>query len=136
MDAFVDVDRHLADVLGLYPSPAGLSAGPGSTSSDAVDVPVSDVLTTDARSGQMRISKAGTASQLLEELAASGGNLLIVGRPGSGKTTLLKRLVAAAPGASARRYRFFFDMSLKRRDEPFAEFITRTLAPFMAVESS
>ncbi len=137
MDAFVDVDRHLADVLGLYPSPAGLSPEPVGTSSDAVDVPVSgDVLTTDERSGQMRISKAGTASQLLEELAASGGNLLIVGRPGSGKTTLLKRLVAAAPGAAARRYRFFFDMSLKRRDEPFAEFIARTLAPFMAVESS
>ncbi len=136
MDAFVDVDRHLAEVIALYPSPAGLSP-PGSTSSDAVDVPVSgDVLTTDERSGQMRIAKAGTASQLLEELAASGGNLLIVGRPGSGKTTLLKRLVAAAPGAAARRYRFFFDMSLKRRDEPFAEFIARTLAPFMAVERS
>ncbi len=137
MDAFVDVDRHLADVLGLYPSPAGLSPGPAVPARmRSMSRSSGDVLTTDDRSGQMRISKAGAASRLLEELAASGGNLLIVGRPGSGKTTLLKRLVAAAPGAAARRYRFFFDMSLKRRDEPFAEFVARTLAPFMAVETA
>lgn len=36
------------------------------------------------------ICRAGAASELLEKVAASGGNLLIVGRPGTGKTTLLK----------------------------------------------
>ena len=61
--------------------------------------------------------------------------MLIVGRPGSGKTTLLKQLVAA-PGTGGRRYRFFFDLSLKRREESFADFVTRTLAPYMHVEAA
>ena len=69
-------------------------------------------------------------------MAASGGNLLIVGRSGSGKTTLLKQLVARSATADRRRYRFYFDMSLKRRDEEFREFVTRVLTPYMAVEST
>jgi formylglycine-generating enzyme required for sulfatase activity len=125
MDAFVDLERHLADVAGLYPR------------LDAATAPVAgDLLTADERSGQMRITEAGAASALLEEVAASGGNLLIVGRPGSGKTTLLKQLVTSAAGADARRYRFFFDLSLKDRGESFADFVTRTLAPYMAVEAA
>ena len=84
----------------------------------------------------MRISEAGAASVLLEQVAASGGNLLIVGRPGSGKTTLLKQLVASAASTGARRYRFFFDLSLKGRGEAFADFVTRTLVPYMAVEAA
>jgi hypothetical protein len=35
-----------------------------------------------------------------------------------------------------RRYRFFFDLSLKRRGEPFADFVTRTLTPYMDVETA
>lgn len=125
MDAFVDLGQHLADVAGLYPR------------LDAATVPVAgDLLTADERSGQMRITEAGAASVLLEQVAASGGNLLIVGRPGSGKTTLLKQLVASAAGAGSRRYRFFFDLSLKGRREAFADFVTRTLAPYMAVEAA
>jgi hypothetical protein len=123
MDAFVDLDRHLADVAGLYPR------------LDAVTVPVTgDLLTADARSGEMVITEAGAAAALLEQVAASGGNLLIVGRPGSGKTTLLKQLVTSAAGADARRYRFFFDLSLKGRGEPFSGFVARMLAGYMAVE--
>ena len=125
MDAFVDLGQHLADVAGLYPR------------LDAATVPVTgDMLTADERSGQMRICEAGTASALLQQVAADGGNLLIVGRPGSGKTTLLKQLVSSAAVAGARRYRFFFDLSIKGRSEAFADFVTRTLAPYMAVEAA
>lgn len=123
MDAFVDLDRHLAEVSAVYPR------------LDAAVLPVpGDLLMVDERSGQMRISRTGTAARLLDQVAADGGNLLIVGRPGSGKTTLLKHIVAAASGAGARRYRFFFDLSAKGRQERFAEFVTRTLAPYMTVE--
>src|SRR5215470_8422514 len=118
MDTLVDLDRHIADVSGLYPR------------LDAAVLPVlGDLLIADERSGEMRITQAGSAPELLEKVAAGGGNLLIVGRPGSGKTTLLKRLVATAPKDGARRYRFFFDLSLKG-GEPFADFVTRTLAPY------
>lgn len=124
MDTLVDLDRHISDVAGLHPR------------LDADAVPVTgDLLTADERSGEMRISRAGQAAELLEGVAAAGGNLLIVGRPGTGKTTLLKQLVAAVPGDGARRYRFFFDLSLKG-EEPFAEFVTRTLAPYMWVEAT
>jgi Sulfatase-modifying factor enzyme 1/NACHT domain len=125
MDTFVDLERHLADVAGLYPK-LGSAALPLA----------GDLLTADDRSGQMRIAEAGTATALLEQVAASGGNLLIVGRPGSGKTTLLKQLVTAAAGAASRRYRFFFDLSLKKRGEPFADFVSRTLTPYMDVETA
>ncbi len=69
-------------------------------------------------------------------MAAGGGNLLIVGRPGTGKTTLLKQLVATQAGSGARRYRFFFDLSVKDRRESFAGFVTRSLAPYMHVEAA
>jgi hypothetical protein len=124
MDTLVDLDRHVADVAAQYPR------------LDAADSAVlGDLLTADERSGEMQISEAGAASELLERVAASGGNLLIVGRPGSGKTTLLKQLVASAPRAGARRYRFFLDLSLKR-GQPFADFVTGALAPYMSVESA
>lgn len=126
MDAFVDLDRHLADVTSAYPTLSGLE-----------HLAISgDLLTTDERTGEQQISKVGAADQLLDEVAAAGGNLLIVGRSGSGKTTLLKQLVARSASASRRRYRFYLDMSLKRRDEDFREFLTRTLMPYMTVESA
>ena len=124
MDTVVDLDRHIADVAGLYPR----------LEADVVPV-AGDLLSADERSGEMRITEAGAAAELLERVAASGGNLLIVGRPGSGKTTLLKQLVAGLPRAGARWYRFFFDLSLKG-GEPFADFVTRTLAPYMSVETA
>ncbi len=125
MGTFVDVDRHLDDVTGLYPR------------LDAAVLPVmGDLLTTDEHSVEMTVTSDGVAVVLLGRVAAAGGNLLIVGRPGSGKTTLLKQLVAAVPAAGTRRYRFFFDLSLKGRDERFADFVTRMLAPYMSVESA
>ena len=125
MDAFADCGRHAADMAGLYPP------------LDAPAVPVEgDLLAVDAQSGEMGVSSAGDARELLARLAAEGGNLLIVGRPGSGKTTLLKRLVAAPPGSGARRYRFFFDLSVKGRGEGFGDFVTRVLEPYMPVEAA
>jgi hypothetical protein len=83
MDAFVDLERHLADVAGLYPR------------LDVASVPVvGDLLTADERSGEMRISEAGAASVLLEQVAASGGNLLIVGRRSVTASTALTSKVA------------------------------------------
>ena len=125
MDAFVDSGRHVADAAGRYPP------------LDAPAVPImGDLLAVDEQSGEMGVSSAGDARELLGHVAAGGGNLLIVGRPGSGKTTLLKQLVAAPAGTGARRYRFFFDLSLKDREEPFADFVTRTLAPYMDIEAA
>ena len=124
MDALVDCGRHVADVARLYPP------------LDAPAAPIEgDLLAVDEQSGEMAVSSTGDARELLGQVAAGGGNLLIVGRPGSGKTTLLKQLVAA-PGTGGRRYRFFFDLSLKRREESFADFVTRTLAPYMHVEAA
>ena len=89
MDVFADCGRHVADVAGLYPP------------LDAPAVPIEgDLLAADEQSGEMEVSSAGDARELLAQLAAGGGNMLIVGRPGSGKTTLLKQL-AAAPAAAA-----------------------------------
>lgn len=124
MDTIVDLDRHIADVAGLYPRLEG----------DPEPV-AGDLLSADERSGEMRITEAGAAGELLEKVAIGGGNLLIVGRPGSGKTTLLKQLVAGLPRTGSRRYRFFFDLTQKN-GEPFADFVTRTLAPYMSVETA
>ena len=125
MDVFADCGRHIADMAGLYPP------------LDAPAVPIEgDLLAADAQSGEMEVSSAGDARELLGHVAAGGGNMLIIGGPGSGKTTLLKQL-AAAPGSGGRRYRFFFDLSLKdRRTSRSADFVTRTLAPYMHVEAA
>ncbi|MEO3793818.1 SUMF1/EgtB/PvdO family nonheme iron enzyme [Nonomuraea sp. B10E15] len=126
MDAFVNLDRHMTDVVGSYPELL-----------DAGRVTISgDLLTTDERTGEQVVTRIGAADQLLDDVAATGGNLLIVGRSGSGKTTLLKQLVARSASAAKRRYRFYFDMSLKRPDERFQDFVTRSLGPYMDVEST
>jgi formylglycine-generating enzyme required for sulfatase activity len=125
MDVFADCGAHVAGVAGLYPP------------LDAPAVPIEgDLLAADEQTGEMGVSTAGDARDLLRRVAADGGNLLIVGRPGSGKTTLLKQLVAAPAGSDGRRYRFFFDLSVKGRQESFADFVTRTLAPCMHVEAA
>ena len=124
LDAIVDLDAHLASVMRV--DLQGENRVPLSA----------DLLVTDEQSGNAAVSRIGDAYDMLAEAAQSGGNLLVVGRPGSGKTALLQRLVAAGRTAAVRRYRFYFDMGLKRPDETFAEFATRTLAPCMAVESS
>lgn len=124
MDTFVDLDRYWADISGLYPQ-LNLAMSPVH----------GDLLTVDDRSGQTRICVAGDPTGLLGQVSADGGNLLILGRPGSGKTTLLKQLVVAAADPRGRRYRFYFDLSLKGHKESFGDFVTRTLAPYMPVEA-
>jgi Sulfatase-modifying factor enzyme 1/NACHT domain len=125
MDTCVHLDRYLADLAAMYPAlrPA--------------TVPVEgDMLSSDDRTGEMTVSSAGNARDLLSRLASDGGNLLVIGPPGTGKTTLLKQLVVAQSAADARLYRFFFDLSLQKRAESFADFVTRTLVPYMRVESA
>lgn len=125
MDTFVDLDRHLADMVALYPRLG------------AATIPVlGDLLSVDVRSGELGVRSAGPARELLSEIAAAGGNMLVVGPPGSGKTTLLKQLAAAPVAPGARRYRFYFDLSLKHRHESFAGFVTRTLGPYMPIEAT
>jgi hypothetical protein len=120
---FINLRQHLADVAAAYPE------------LPAVVVPVrGDLLRANDRSGEMTITRAGSAVELLDEVAASGGNLLIVGRPGTGKTTLLKHLVSADPAPGARLNRFYLDLSLKRLDEPFADLVSRILGPYMTTE--
>ena len=129
IETLVNLDAHLATVVTAYP--ALTSVGPGER------LPVgADLLSADERSGEMTLTTVGDAAGLLAEVATAGGNALVVGRSGSGKSTLLKQVVAAGRDGGARRYRFYFDMSLKQADESFAEFATRTLAPCMAVEMS
>ncbi|MEV5576618.1 SUMF1/EgtB/PvdO family nonheme iron enzyme [Spirillospora sp. NPDC052269] len=122
MDTLVDIEAHLQAVTLSMPGEF---------------VPLAaELLTAGQQSADMSVSRIGDAHQLLDEVARSSGNLLLVGRSGSGKTVLLQRLVAAGRDDDARRYRFYFDMSLKRPDETFPEFVSRTLAPFMSVDSS
>jgi hypothetical protein len=124
LDTIVDLDAHLASLTRV------------SLLSETRRPLSADLLVTDEWSGDAAVSRVGDAFTLLAEAAASGGNVLVVGRPGSGKTVLLQRLVAAGRTAAERRYRFYFDLSLKRAGESFTEFATRTLAPCMAVEPS
>ncbi|MCO5968925.1 SUMF1/EgtB/PvdO family nonheme iron enzyme [Actinoallomurus soli] len=129
METVVDVDAHLDAAAEAHPALGALPA--------PERLPIAaDLLTTDERSGEMALSRLGDAMDLLGDVALTGGNVLVVGRSGSGKSTLLKRLVADGRDADVRRYRFYFDMSLKRKDESFRDFVTRTLADCMSVETS
>ncbi|MCU1447956.1 MAG: Sulphatase-modifying factor protein [Acidimicrobiales bacterium] len=122
LDTLIDLDAHLASVVRPDPDE---------------HIPLSaSLLAADERSGEMALSRVGDAYELLASAATDGGNVLVVGSSGSGKSTLLQRLVAEGRDATVRRYRFYFDMSLKQPDEGFPEFVTRMLAPCLPVETS
>ena len=129
MDTVVNLESHLATVTEAHPA---LDAVPAQERLQLS----ADLLTTDERSNEMTLSRLGDATDLLSEVTLTGGNVLVVGRSGSGKSTLLKRLVAAGGDSDVRRYRFYFDMSLKHKDESFEDFVIRTLASCMAIETS
>lgn len=77
------------------------------------------------------MGQSGDAAELLTRLARGSANVLVTGRPGSGKSTLLRSL-ALDPGL--RRFRFYFDLGLKPKDEPFPEYAACVLAPAMGPE--
>jgi formylglycine-generating enzyme required for sulfatase activity/HEPN domain-containing protein len=117
LDTIIDLDSHLARL----------------TSADGPAEPRAAVaaatLTTDQRTGESQVVQSGDAAELLARLARSSTNVLVTGRPGSGKSTLLRSL-AADP--EIRRFRFYFDLGLKPKDEPFSEYAARLLAPAMS----
>ncbi|MEU9060611.1 SUMF1/EgtB/PvdO family nonheme iron enzyme [Streptomyces sp. NPDC048430] len=121
VDTLVDLDTH----LGVVSSTAGL-AEPRTSISAAV-------LSADPHTGESRVTESENASELLTRLAQGSANVLVTGRPGSGKSTLLRSLAA---NSGTRRFRFYFDLGLKPKDEPFSEYAARLLAPAMASDRS
>ncbi|WP_329134608.1 SUMF1/EgtB/PvdO family nonheme iron enzyme [Streptomyces sp. NBC_00670] len=124
LDTIVNLDTHLA---GLADSTA-----PDTTPAPRTPV-VATVLTTDPHTGEAAVTDSGDAAGLVADLARGSANVLVTGRPGSGKSTLLWAL-AADP--AIRRFRFYFDLGLKPKDEPFSEYAARLLAPAMASDRS
>ncbi|MFE2022222.1 SUMF1/EgtB/PvdO family nonheme iron enzyme [Streptomyces sp. NPDC059499] len=124
-DGFVDTIVDLETHLGALSSPAG-PAEPRTPVSVAV-------LSTDPHTGESQVTESEDAAELLTRLARGSANVLVTGRPGSGKSTLLRTL-AVTPGT--RRFRFYFDLGLKPKDEPFSEYAARLLAPAMASDRS
>ncbi|MFM9556133.1 SUMF1/EgtB/PvdO family nonheme iron enzyme [Streptomyces caniscabiei] len=117
LDTLVNLDNHLARVT------------PAAETTEPRTVVAAATLTTDQRSGESRVSYSEDAAELLSRLTQSSVNVLVTGRPGSGKSTLLRSL-AADP--EIRRFRFYFDLGLKPKDEPFSEYAARLVAPALA----
>lgn len=92
------------------------------------------VLRTDPATGDPRLEESRDAAALLAELAQEPANIVVVGRPGSGKSTLLRELVAGAE--TGQRFRFYFDLSLKPRQDTFPEYVARLLGPCMRQDRS
>ena len=121
VDTIVNLGMHLADLHSV-----DNSAEPRAAVAAAA-------LTTDPRTGESKVEQSGDAAELLTRLARGSANVLVTGRPGSGKSTLLRSL---AFNPDIRRFRFYFDLGLKPKDEPFSEYAARLLAPAMASERS
>ncbi|MFJ8503327.1 SUMF1/EgtB/PvdO family nonheme iron enzyme [Streptomyces avermitilis] len=120
VDTIVNLETHLAGLASAGP------AGPRTAVAAAV-------MTTDPHTGESKVVQSEDAAELLTRLAGGSANVLVTGRPGSGKSTLL-RSIALEPGI--RRFRFYFDLGLKPKDEPFSEYAARLLAPAMASDRS
>ena len=117
VDTLVNLDTHLGPVAtGTVP------AEPRTTLAAAV-------LSADPHTGESIMAESADAAELLSRLARGSANILVTGRPGSGKSTLLRSL---AVNPETRRFRFYFDLGLKPKDEPFSEYASRLLAPVMA----
>ncbi|MER5477955.1 SUMF1/EgtB/PvdO family nonheme iron enzyme [Streptomyces sp. NPDC002734] len=121
VDTIVQIDAHLAPLAAIL-APAE-SRSPVSAA----------MLRTHPLTGESGVERTGDAAELLVRLAQGSANVLVTGRPGSGKSTLLRSLVLD-PGL--RRFRFYFDLGLKPKDEPFSEYAARLLAPAMGSERS
>ncbi|MFH9815949.1 SUMF1/EgtB/PvdO family nonheme iron enzyme [Streptomyces sp. NPDC017230] len=128
VDTVVNLDTHLAGLTGATAPEDAAGARPEPRAAVAATV-----LSTDPRTGESSVTESGDAAELLARLAGGSANVLVTGRPGSGKSTLLRTL-AADP--EVRRFRFYFDLGLKPKDEPFSEYAARILAPAMASDRS
>lgn len=117
VDTLVNLDTHLGPV-----TTAATPTEPWTTVAAAV-------LSTDPHTGECIMAGSGDAAELLTRLARGSANVLVTGRPGSGKSTLLRSL---AVNPETRRFRFYFDLGLKPKDEPFSEYAAQLLAPSMA----
>ncbi|WP_233273821.1 SUMF1/EgtB/PvdO family nonheme iron enzyme [Streptomyces broussonetiae] len=121
VDTIVNLDTHLADL----------------TTADNLAEPRTAVaaaaLTIDTRTGESKMEQSADAAELVTRLARGSANVLVTGRPGSGKSTLLRSL---ATNSETRRFRFYFDLGLKPKDEPFSEYAARLLAPTMTSDRS
>lgn len=117
----VDLDSHLS------------AATPDTGATDGRFPLPAAVLSADPRTGEYGVQESGDAAGLLTRLAEGSANVLVTGRPGSGKSTLLRFL---ATDDSTRRFRFYFDLGLKPKDESFAEYASRLLAPCMRADRS
>ncbi|MGH3313533.1 MAG: SUMF1/EgtB/PvdO family nonheme iron enzyme [Streptomyces sp.] len=120
IDTLVDLEAHLTGA-----APARIEA--------ARTTITAHVLSADARTAEHRLHEPDDAASVLGRLAQGPANILVTGRPGSGKSTLLRALAA---DAGTRRFRFYFDLGLKPKDEPFAEYVARLLARCMAADRS
>lgn len=123
LSTLIDLDVHLSPLTA--PSADSSAAG-----APPQPVPAA-ILISDPRSGDVRLDDAADARTLLAHLAERSANVLLVGRPGSGKSTLLRAL--AADGAD-RRFRFYFDLSLKPKGETFPDYVASQLAPCLRSE--
>ncbi|MFE4718603.1 SUMF1/EgtB/PvdO family nonheme iron enzyme [Streptomyces sp. NPDC056728] len=121
VDTLVNLGTHLADLTGV----ADTGEPKGAVAAAA--------LSTDPRTGEARMEQSGDAAELLRGLARGSANVLVTGRPGSGKSTLLRSL---AVNPEIRRFRFYFDLGIKPKDEPFSEYAARLLAPAMTSDRS
>ncbi|GGK11197.1 hypothetical protein GCM10011583_49150 [Streptomyces camponoticapitis] len=121
VDTLVNLDTHLD---GLAGTPARAEASSTLTAA---------VLSADPWTGEPQVTEDEDAAALLARLARGSANVLVTGRPGSGKSTLLRAL---AVDPETRRFRFYFDLGLKARDESFADYVGRLLAPAMASDRS
>jgi hypothetical protein len=119
VDTLVDFDSHLAALATADPVPVPV----------AEHIPLTAaLLTTDPGTGESRVTDVADAGLLLTRAARGAANILVIGRPGSGKSTLLRSLVTGTePDGS--QYRFYFDLSLKSRDETFPQYVSRVLTP-------
>jgi formylglycine-generating enzyme required for sulfatase activity len=132
------LDFRIVRYDGFVDTLVNLEAHIGAVSSSAVPAEprtavAAAVLSTDPHTGESRMSESEDAAELLTRLARGSANVLVTGRPGSGKSTLLRSL-AVSP--ETRRFRFYFDLGLKPKDEPFSEYAARLLAPSMASDRS
>ncbi|MFC8423676.1 SUMF1/EgtB/PvdO family nonheme iron enzyme [Streptomyces sp. NPDC057236] len=121
VDTIVSLETHLSGLT---------SVGGPVESQTAV---AAAALSTDPRTGEQKVEQSGDAAEVLIRLARGSANVLVTGRPGSGKSTLLRSL---ALNPELRRFRFYFDLGLKPKDEPFSEYAARLLAPAMGPERS